>query len=116
MRDNTRAESPIAGTLDRLAKAPTPPHPLLDPATYPLHDKDGFIEFATAMWLHTRTIAGPPTIEEIRETLREFPRARQDDVIRWLMRHGQIPVFNLAVITEFMLSAPAVNWAERLVA
>jgi hypothetical protein len=116
MKNSTHPASPIAGSLDRLANAPAPLHPLLDPHAYPLHDKDGFIEFATAMWLHTRAIAGPPTIEEIRETLREFPRARQDDVIRWLMRYGQVPVFNLAVITEFMVSAAAVNWAERIVA
>jgi hypothetical protein len=68
---------------------------------YPLHDKDGFIEFATGMWLHTTPIVGKPTREEVHATLTDFPYERRADIIQLLDRRRQLE---------------PVNWAERLVA
>lgn len=97
---------------------------------YPIHDKDGFIEFVTGVWFHTREIAGPPTIAEIRETLHNFPAERQNEVIMLLDRHGQVDtravtfgdLVRLANSVDCYHADPSisehrpVNWAERLVA
>lgn len=81
-----------------------PIFPSLDlyPLLYPLHDKDGFIEFATGMWLHTTPLVGKPTRYEVELTLHEFPPTRRLDVVEMLQRRQQI--------------ASSVNWAERIVA
>jgi hypothetical protein len=86
---------------------------------YPLHDKDGFIEFCTGMWLHTRDLVGPPTAEEVRETLAGFPAERQSDVISLLIRRGQLqesPLYERALETMKDHTGVPVNWANRLAA
>jgi hypothetical protein len=85
---------------------------------YPLHDKDGFIEFCTGMWLHTRDLVGPPTAEEVRETLADFPRERREDVVFMLLRRGQLhesPTF-ARYARNFEPTPAPVNWADRLAA
>lgn len=57
---------------------------------YPLHDRDGFIEFATGMWLHTAHLVGKPTVWEVEFTLRELPPTRRLEVVQMLSRHGQV--------------------------
>lgn len=57
---------------------------------YPLHDRDGFIEFATSMWLHTAHLVGKPTRWEVEFTLREIPPTRRLEVLALLHRRGQL--------------------------
>lgn len=86
---------------------------------YPLHDKDGFIEFATGMWLHTAHLVGKPTAAEVRETLADFPRERREDIISMLARRGQLQESPLVSLALEMMRAKAgvpVNWAQRIAA
>lgn len=81
---------------------PCPSFPSLDidPA-YALHDRDGFIEFATSMWLHTADVAGKPTRREVEITLRGFPRERVDRVLDLLARHRQLDHASaFAIVTQ----------------
>jgi hypothetical protein len=61
---------------------------------YPLHDKDGFLEFALGLWFHTRAIAGKPTQGEVRQTLMPFgwSHARIEKVLATLARNNQVEV------------------------
>jgi hypothetical protein len=63
-------------------------------AAYRLHDRDGFLEFATGMWLHTESTHGKPSALEVKLTLRDplvrFPRARQEKVLDLMKRYGQL--------------------------
>lgn len=61
---------------------------------YPLHDKDGFPEFALGLWFNTRELVGKPDQAEVRTTLlaQRWPHARIDKIIETLARHEQIEV------------------------
>jgi hypothetical protein len=65
--------------------------PSIDLGPYPMHDRDGFLEFALGLWFHTRHIAGKPTRDEIQRTLPpEFPKARLDQLFTILEKTGQL--------------------------
>lgn len=57
---------------------------------YPLHDKDGFIEFVTGMWLHTRELVGPPTVREVAATFPHFSAERRQQLLELLARRHQV--------------------------
>lgn len=57
---------------------------------YPLHDKDGFLEFVFGMWFHTLHIAGPPTVLEVAITFYEWPVERRQHLIEHLAKHRQV--------------------------
>lgn len=98
---------------------PCPAFPSIDISPYPLHDKDGYLEFVTGMWLHTRAISGPPCALEVFLTLTgHFPEDRIDLVIDWMRAHGQLMAeadLIAALRPETIFGRP-INWAERIAA
>lgn len=68
-----------------------PEFPSLDlTSAYPLHDKDGELEFVLGMWFHTREIVGVPTVQEVVATLPDWPAARRQELIETLARNRQV--------------------------
>lgn len=66
---------------------------------YPIHDKDGYLEFVLGLWFHTRHLVGKPTIREIDETLPDWPLSRRGDLFRILARNGQVIIFPEIALT-----------------
>lgn len=60
------------------------------PALYPLHDKDGELEFVLGIWFHTRELRGKPTVAEVAETLSHWPAERRQELLQALAKHGQV--------------------------
>lgn len=57
---------------------------------YPLHDKDGYVEFITGMFLHTRELRGPADSTELLALTRDWPTARRVDLLKVLHKHRQV--------------------------
>lgn len=58
--------------------------------TYPVHDRDFFLEMALGLWFHTRHLVGKPTRDEIAITLNGWPKVRIEKLIRLLEETSQI--------------------------
>lgn len=65
-----------------------PNFPSLD--LYPLHDKDGYLEFVLGMWFNTREIAGMPTFVEAVLMFAEWPSERFHELWLALVRNKQV--------------------------
>ena len=57
---------------------------------YPVHDKDGELEFILGIWFNTRAIAGKPTVAEVVATTPDWPPARRQELIQILAKNGQV--------------------------
>ena len=57
---------------------------------YPVHDKDGELEFLLGMWFWTRAIAGKPTVAEVVESTPDWPHERRQELIEILAKNGQV--------------------------
>jgi hypothetical protein len=59
-------------------------------APYPLHNKDGYVEFITGMFLHTREQRGPADSTEVWALTKGWPIARRVALLQLLHKHGQV--------------------------
>ena len=57
---------------------------------YPLHDKDGELEFILGMWFWTRASHGKPTVAEVVATTPDWPVARRQELLQILAKNGQV--------------------------
>lgn len=60
---------------------------------YPIHDREGLLEFVLGMWFNTRELAGKPTLDEVRSTLIArfgWPHQRVEQLMPTLRRNGQV--------------------------
>jgi hypothetical protein len=85
-----------------------PDFPSMD--LYPVHDKDGFLELATGLWLHTTETHGVPTEAEARATLaKHLPPEREKKAIELLRKRGQIADFSYTDDEGYILGARIVD-------
>jgi hypothetical protein len=65
--------------------------------SYPIHDKDGELEFVLGMWFNTRDLVGKPTPAEVDLTLPAWPEERRGHLISILGRTEQLVFPSLEV-------------------
>lgn len=65
----------------------------LEPARYPIHDRDFHLEFVLGMWFNTRHLVGKPTPLEATLTLRSWPAHRRAQLLATLTRNNQLQTF-----------------------
>jgi hypothetical protein len=98
-----------AATVEEVARKPVDDR-LVSLDLYPVHDKDGFIEFVSGFWLHTTETHGPPTLIEASETLgKHMPAARVRKALELLKKRGQLADFSYTAPDGYIYGARIKN-------